>query len=319
MRNPTDDINLNFADYVRERSSRIGKHLQGGIPDYAFASDYATRQKIAAIPGAFQLGKAITSQVVPRQRQMYNMSGLRVGPNQFPEIYQMVRDCSELLGIGIPTTFITAELGVLNAFALAIEDAEPMIVLNSSIVERMTPQELKAVIGHECGHVHNNHGIYNVLANLLINGIGASIPGIREILALVSLPLRVAVQTWSRAAEVTCDRAGVLCCGEADSTISAQSKLLSGGLLSDHQINVDALLEQYDSLRSSPVRMLELLNTHPAGVRRILAAKEFINSQVFYDWHPELKEPDMHLYSKDELDAHCAKYVSVSQNKERVI
>ncbi len=319
MRNPTDDINLNFADYVRERSSRIGKHLQGGIPDYAFASDYATRQKIAAIPGAFQLGKAITSQVVPRQRQMYNMSGLRVGPNQFPEIYQMVRDCSELLGIGIPTTFITAELGVLNAFALAIEDAEPMIVLNSSIVERMTPQELKAVIGHECGHVHNNHGIYNVLANLLINGIGASIPGIREILALVSLPLRVAIQTWSRAAEVTCDRAGVLCCGEADSTISAQSKLLSGGLLSDHQINVDALLEQYDSLRSSPVRMLELLNTHPAGVRRILAAKEFINSQVFYDWHPELKEPDMHLYSKDELDAHCAKYVSVSQNKERVI
>lgn len=319
MRNPTDDINLNFADYVRERSSRIGKHLQGGIPDYAFTSDYATRQKIAAIPGAFQLGKAITSQVVPRQRQMYNMSGLRVGPNQFPEIYQMVRDCSELLGIGIPTTFITAELGVLNAFALAIEDAEPMIVLNSSIVERMTPQELKAVIGHECGHVHNNHGIYNVLANLLINGIGASIPGIREILALVSLPLRVAIQTWSRAAEVTCDRAGVLCCGEADSTISAQSKLLSGGLLSDHQINVDALLEQYDSLRSSPVRMLELLNTHPAGVRRILAAKEFINSQVFYDWHPELKEPDMHLYSKDELDAHCAKYVSVSQNKERVI
>ena len=319
MRNPTDDINLNFADYVRERSSRIGKHLQGGIPDYAFASDYATRQKIAAIPGAFQLGKAITSQVVPRQRQMYNMSGLRVGPNQFPEIYQMVRDCSELLGIGIPTTFITAELGVLNAFALAIEDAEPMIVLNSSIVERMTPQELKAVIGHECGHVHNNHGIYNVLANLLINGIGASIPGIREILALVSLPLRVAIQTWSRAAEVTCDRAGVLCCGEADSTISAQSKLLSGGLLSDHQINVDALLEQHDSLRSSPVRMLELLNTHPAGVRRILAAKEFINSQVFYDWHPELKEPDMHLYSKDELDAHCAKYVSVSQNKERVI
>ena len=310
---------MNFADYVRERSSRIGKHLQGGIPDYAFASDYATRQKIAAIPGAFQLGKAITSQVVPRQRQMYNMSGLRVGPNQFPEIYQMVRDCSELLGIGIPTTFITAELGVLNAFALAIEDAEPMIVLNSSIVERMTPQELKAVIGHECGHVHNNHGIYNVLANLLINGIGASIPGIREILALVSLPLRVAIQTWSRAAEVTCDRAGVLCCGEADSTISAQSKLLSGGLLSDHQINVDALLEQYDSLRSSPVRMLELLNTHPAGVRRILAAKEFINSQVFYDWHPELKEPDMHLYSKDELDAHCAKYVSVSQNKERVI
>lgn len=317
MRNPTEDINLNFSDYVSERGSRIGKHMQGGVPDYAFASDYAARQKISAIPGAFKLGKAITSQVVPHQRQIYNRQGLRVGPNQFPDIYRMVRDCSELLGIGIPTTFVTAELGVLNAFALAIEDAEPMIVLNSSIVERMTPQELKAVIGHECGHVHNNHGIYNVLANLLINGIGTSIPGVREILALASLPLRVAIQTWSRAAEVTCDRAGALCCGEVESTISAQSKLLSGGLLSGHQVNVDALLEQYDSLRTSPVRITEMLSTHPAGVRRILAAKEFANSQVFYDWHPELKAPDMHLYPKEELDARCARYISVAKNEGR--
>ena len=177
MQNPTEDINLNFADYVRERSSRIGKHLQGGIPDYAFASDYATRQKITAIPGAFKLGKAITSQVVPRQRQLCNMNGLRVGPNQFPEIYQMVRECSELLGIGIPTTFITAELGVLNAYAVATEDAEPMIVLNSSMVERFTPQELKSVIGHECGHIHNNHGIYNILASLLIDGGKVEITG----------------------------------------------------------------------------------------------------------------------------------------------
>lgn len=317
MRNPTEEINLNFAEYVRERSGRIGKHLQGGIPDYAFASDYATRQKIAAIPGAFKLGKAITSQVVPRQRQTYNMNGLRVGPNQFPEVYQMVRECAELLGIGIPTTFVTAELGVLNAFALATEDAEPMIVLNSSIVERMTPQELKAVIGHECGHVHNNHGIYNILASLLIDGVGMSIPGVREVLALASLPLRVAIQTWSRAAEVTCDRAGALCCGEVESTISAQAKLLSGGLLSGHQVNIDALLEQYDMLRTSPMRIAEMLSTHPAGVRRILAAKEFANSQVFYDWHPEMKAPDMRLYSKEELDSRCARYVSVTGNEER--
>ena len=317
MQNPTQDINLNFADYVSERGSRIGKHMQGGIPDYAFASDYATRQKIAAIPGAFKLGKAITSQVVPRQRQICNMQGLRVGPNQFPEIYQMVRECSELLGIGIPTTFITAELGVLNAYAVATEDAEPMIVLNSSMVERFTPQELKSVIGHECGHIHNNHGIYNILASLLIDGVGASIPGVREVLALASLPLRIAIQTWSRAAEVTCDRAGVLCCGEVESIISTQSKLLSGGLLSGHQVNVDALLEQYDSLRTSPVRITEMLSTHPAGVRRILAAKEFINSQVFYDWHPELKAPDMHLYPKEELDARCARYISVTKNEGR--
>lgn len=317
MGNPTEAINLSFADYIKERSIRLDKHLQGGIPDYAFASDYAARQKIASIPGAFQIGKAITSQVVPKERQKYNMNGLKVGPNQFPEIYQMVKECADLLGIGVPSVFVVPELGVMNAFAYATEDAEPLIVLNSSIVERLTPQELKSVIGHECGHIHNNHGIYNMLAQVVLEGVGAAIPGIREILAAVSLPLRVALQTWSRAAEVTCDRAGIICCGEAESTISAEGKLTSGGLLSGQQVNIDALLEQYDTLRNSPVRLTEMLATHPASVRRILAAKEFARSQVFYDWHPELKEPDMSLYSKEELDAQCSRFVSVSKNEAR--
>lgn len=129
MQNPTQDINLNFADYVSERGSRIGKHMQGGIPDYAFASDYATRQKIAAIPGAFKLGKAITSQVVPRQRQICNMQGLRSDPTSSRKFIRWSGSAPNCWGSASPQSFITAELGVLNAYAVATEDAEPMIVL----------------------------------------------------------------------------------------------------------------------------------------------------------------------------------------------
>ena len=102
MQNPTQDINLNFADYVSERGSRIGKHMQGGIPDYAFASDYATRQKIAAIPGAFKLGKAITSQVVPRQRQICNMQGVlrTVGDRHPHNLYHRGTGCVKRLCCG---------------------------------------------------------------------------------------------------------------------------------------------------------------------------------------------------------------------------
>ncbi|NLE13865.1 MAG: M48 family metallopeptidase [Clostridiales bacterium] len=317
MMNPTNEISVSFSEYLRERSTRLDKHLSGGIPDYAFAADYATRQKIAAIPGVFKLGKALTSQIVPRQRQLLNMQALRVGPNQFPEIYKMVTECASLLGIGVPSVFVMPEVATINAYAYATEDAEPVIVLNSALVERLTPREIKAVIGHECGHIHNNHGIYNILAELIINGIGLLIPGAREILAAISLPLRTAILTWGRAAEITCDRAGIICCGEAESTISTHAKFVSGGLLSGQETNIEALLEQYDTLRTSPVRLLELISTHPAGVRRILAAKEFMNSQVYYDWHPEQKTGGAVYYSKQELDSRCAKYVSVTKNQER--
>jgi Zn-dependent protease with chaperone function len=317
MKNPTEELDVSFSKYVKERSFRLEKHLKNGIPDYAFASDYATRQKIMAIPGAFKLGKAVTSQVVPRQRQLFNMQGIRVGPNQFPDIHEMVRNCAAILGIGVPTVFIMPDVGTINAFAHCTEDADPLIVLNSALVERVSPMELKAVIGHECGHVHNNHGIYNLLVELVVNGITIGIPGLNQIMSLVSLPLRVALMTWSRAAEITCDRAGAICCGEANSMMMVQTRLASGGLLSGHSVNIDAFLEQYDTLQGSPVRIQEFLNTHPLGVRRILAAKEFIKSSVFYDWHPELKEPDMNLYTKEELDARCNRYVSVSKNEER--
>ncbi|MDI9470195.1 MAG: M48 family metallopeptidase [Bacillota bacterium] len=311
MKNPTQEINISFDDYVRERTERIGRRMEGGVPNYAFASDYALRQKINQIPGVFTVFKALTSHMVPVMRQKFMREATRVTPNQFPKIFAMTKDCSEMLGIGLPTVYVQPEIGQLNAFAMAIEDSEPLVILYSSLVERTTDQELKAVIGHECGHVHNNHGIYNLIVEILVNGVGVNLPGVGDILRLLTAPIQIAIRTWGRAAEITCDRAGIICCGEADSTISVHGKFQSGGLLSGQAINVDELLTQYEAMRETPVRLQELVSTHPAGVRRILAAREFVHSEPFYSWHPEMKTPGMRLYTKEELDSRCKRYVDV--------
>ena len=317
MENPTSEIDVSFDKYMQERSVRQAKHLWQGIPDYAYEMDYHLRQKMKNIPGMFALGKALSSTIVPRMRQELLRSSVLVSQSQYPEIYQMGVHCARTLGIGMPSIFIKAN-SEINAYALAVEDADPLVVLHSALVERLNKSELLAVIGHECGHIHNYHGIYASLAEIFIyNGV-SFIPGARQLLALLTYPIELALRTWSRAAEVTADRAGIICAGEAESTFNSEVKLASGGMFgSDYQMpDVKSFIVQYEKFRNTPMRFTELIGTHPAGARRILAAMEFINSEVFYSWHPELKNPNMQLLSKQELDARCEQYVSVVKSGE---
>lgn len=313
--NPTSLIDVSFHNYLTERTSILNSHLIGGIPDYAYGPDFTLRQKINAIPGAVKLVQAATQYVIASKKTNLAITGLKVGPTQFPEIYEMGKRCAKILGIGIPTIYIEPNIGELNAYTLSLDDEEPIIVLYSAIVERFTPDELLTVIGHECGHIHNKHGVYNMIAQLLIDGgtsVGVNTGWISSNMAeLISIPISTAFTMWSRAAEVTCDRAGVICSNNLEDSLSAEAKFLTAGNLKYGQINIDEVLKQYDEFKDSPFRLQEMLYDHPVTVRRIFADKEFFNSEVLYSWRPEWKKLGMTLLDKQELDARCEKYIAV--------
>lgn len=313
--NPTDDIDVSFNSYVLERQKVHNKHLEGGIPDYAFASDYAIRQKIRALPGVYPFFKALTSTYVPRHKQLLNQSALKVGAGQYAEIYNMTAECANILGIGMPTVYILPEMAVLNAYTIATDDESPIIVLHSSLVERFSLDELKTIIGHECGHIHNNHGIYSIAVQTMLEQ-GMNIPIVSQILSALTIPVRLMFMAWIRAAEVTCDRAGIICANDPMDIMKAEVKLMHGGMINSSEANIEAALKQYDILRKTPVRLLELNSTHPNTVRRLYANLEFLNSEILYTWRPEWKNPDMKLIDKQELDARCEKYISVLRSEK---
>jgi hypothetical protein len=99
--------------------------------------------------------------------------------------------------------------------------------------------------------------------------------------------------------------------------ISADLKFMYGSTLNRNDVNIEAALKQYEAMRSTPVRLLELESSHPTAIRRIFAEKEFMNSEVLYKWRPEWKTPDMKLINKQELDARCEKYISVIKSEKR--
>lgn len=315
--NPTRTINISFQDYVQNKKEFLNAHLEEGLPDYAYGADYLLRKKIKSIPGFYALAKAITNTYVPYKKQELNLNCIAIGPTQFADVYELVTDCARRLGIGIPTVFVEPDPATINAYTISTESEAPLVVITSALLERYTRAELKTVIGHECGHIHNGHGIYETAAQILLGSLEMTIPGVKQILQLASTPLRWGLMTWSRAAEVTSDRASVICCDDVTSSMTAYAKFLYGASFHRADINIDAVLKQYDMLRATPVRLLEIDSSHPVPVRRLFAIKEFLRSKVLYEWRPEWKTSDMDLIDKQELDARCEKFISVTKSQKR--
>lgn len=326
-KSPVESIDCSFRNYLNKRKGKAAEHLINGIPDYSFPLDYEWRKKLDAIPGLYSLGKKIYATIASNFQRQQNMNSLAVGPNQFPEVYKIGCDCAKILGIGIPNIYIESNPDI-NAFAIACDDMEPVIIINSGLYERMTLGELKAVIGHECGHIHNNHVIYSALAELLLNqGISVGImSGISNMVyQALTISTRAALETWSRAAEVTCDRAAAICCDDLKDVLTSDAKFLYGGAFGEHTVNMDELERQLEIQLQSLNKYDELLglytdaygniaqvgSTHPSTLRRIAADKEFEECELLYKWRPDLYSPGKTLRSKEETDARCKKIISV--------
>ncbi len=314
--NPVDQISLGFEAYVNNRKLVESKKVDGnGLPNYAYAMDYELRKKLDAIPGLYKVAKSICGTVTTQMTMRANMEGAKVGPTQFPEVYEIVCDCARILGIGIPNVYIMND-PTLNAGTYAYDDVEPIIMVNSGLLERLTLPELRAVIGHECGHIHNSHGIYHTLIATLMNiGMAAASSFIPfHLLGFLTDGCMIALKTWQRAAEVTCDRAGMICADNLEDAYSAEAKMLFGAAFGDHQYDYNAIRAQLDMQVSNISKYEEVTRSHPTAARRIAAEMEYAECETLYQWRPDLLQPDQKLRSRKETDDRCKKVIDLSEN-----
>lgn len=311
-RSPLSTLDISFEHYVQRRKAIENRRMSGnGLPNYAFALDYEYRRKLDSVPQLYNIAKKICATYASRTLQEINMDGLLAGPQQFPEVYQIGCDCAKTLGIAIPNIYIVNNQG-LNAYTVATDEIEPLIVIYSGLYERFTLGELRCVIGHECGHIHNQHTVYNTLSNILVAS-GQIATGIlsAQLMNILTLGSEVLLRTWSRAAEVTCDRAGMICSERIEDAYNVNAKLMYGGAWGEHEVSLDALKQQLDMQRQSMTKLNELLYDHPTSVRRILAEKEFAECEIFYQWRPELKQSGMTMRSREVTDQRCRRIVDV--------
>ena len=119
----------------------------------------------------------------------------------------VIRSCSETLGLAIlPDAFIIPSPAP-NAFAFGRDD-KPTLAVTSAVLELMNEREMKALLGHELGHVKSRHLLYHTLAESL--GSGAQLLAGFYGAGLIAMPIQMLLLSWHRESEISADRAALL-------------------------------------------------------------------------------------------------------------
>ncbi len=264
-------MEFDFGSYVERRKAGWVGDRPGD--QYAFSGDLNVLRTLRT----FRPVELAVSSVVRLGKNVYAGdllgSAVKVGTNQYPRVYNIAKQCCDTLGISMPQIYVVGRFDVMNAMTTGT-DKESVIVIHSVLIDHFSDDELRFVIGHECGHIHNGHVVYLVALNWLTRLAGA-------LLGWFVQPAVIALQSWSRAAEITCDRAGLLCCKDVRVAQQAFLKLVTGSPKLYSELNVEQFLDQMREGREGIGRAAELTKSHPYVPKRIEAVKLFAESDVY--------------------------------------
>jgi Zn-dependent protease with chaperone function len=199
-------------------------------------------------------------------------TAVKVSRRQYPRLYDMVVECAHTLDVAPPTVYVSKH-SELNAGTYGTE-TEAFIVLNAGIVEHFDDEELRFVLGHECGHLQNNHVVYHTAAQFLAQGVASFV---RWAVA----PAQVALNSWSRRGEITCDRAGLMCAQDLETAIGTMMKIAVGTSTLLDDLDVDAYMAQLEDLQEGFGRVKEYFQEHPYIPKRVKALRLFAESEYF--------------------------------------
>lgn len=237
---------------------------------YEHPADRGAMASLRAVPGVAEVLRAAAGLFSERgERLMALASAIRVGEKQYPVIDALRLECAETLDLPVVPTVYVARDADVNAFAIGMD--QPFIVLTTSLVEALDTEALRFVIGHEMGHILSGHAVLRTLLIRLVN-LQASL----SLVPLGALGLRAviaALREWFRKAELTCDRAGLLCSQEPQAALRAHVYMAGGTDLS--QIDIPSFLgqareyEELGDIRDSihKLRNVEVMS-HPFAVVR---------------------------------------------------
>jgi Zn-dependent protease with chaperone function len=205
-------------------------------------------------------------------------SAVRLGQEQLPGIWVLHRQVFNTLDIEyVPDLYLT-QFPFANAFTLGTD--KPIVLLNSELVRILDEDGRRVVLAHEAAHVQSEHVLYRTALLILLRLSGA-VP-LPVLAGLPLLAIKLALLEWSRAAELSCDRAAALVTRDPQAVCHALMVLAAGEAAED--LNLDAFIAQgmdYSESGTGLERLTRLLQqlqvTHPMPVRRVRLLLDWVH------------------------------------------
>lgn len=264
--------------------------------------DLEATKALKQIPGIDLLVRNLLGQLAEQFFYIENIaSSVLVSEQQLPQYYKLLLEACQTLDLEPPQLYVRQH-PVPNAYTFAMRGKQPFIVVHTSLIELLTPEEIQAVIAHELGHLKCDHGVYLTLVNLIVLAAG-QLPNLGNLLAQA---LQARLLEWVRCAEFTCDRAALLATQNPKVVMSLLMKLSGGSPTLAPQLNLDAFLAQaraYDNINNTELgEVLKSAHTsqltHPVPVLR---AREIDRWAASKEYQSLLQYPMIGYNSKTEF------------------
>ena len=247
--------------------------------------DLEATKTLKQIPG---LDMMVRNLLGPMAEQIFYVeniaSSILVGEKQLPDLHKLLLEACQILDIDAPQLYVRQHPAP-NAYTFAMRGKQPFVVIHTSLIEILTPEEIQAVIAHELGHLKCDHSVYLTPVNLLILA-AAIVPNVGAVLAQA---IQSQLLAWVRCAEFSCDRAALLATQNPKVVMSVLMKLAGGSPSLSSQLNLDAFIDQaraYDDISKTELgEMVKSARTaelsHPVPVLRSREIDRWASSQDY--------------------------------------
>jgi Zn-dependent protease with chaperone function len=243
---------------------------------YEHPADRAATAALKAVPNLDAVVRKLIEFGYERaMRRVVLGSAVRLGEGQLGDVWNAHARAYATLDLQpVPGLYLT-QFPIANA--LTIGAGQPIVVVNSELVQLLDAEQLRAVFAHEAGHVLSDHVLYRTALVILLRL--SALPGV----PLPLFPLKAALMEWFRAAELSCDRAAALVVRDPLAVCRTLMVIAAGA--EAENLDLDVFIKQGQDYRDKPSpldrfsRLLIDLNlTHPMSVQRVHELMEWVRS-----------------------------------------
>lgn len=247
--------------------------------------DLEATKTLKQIPGLDMMVRNLLGPMAEQVFYVENIaSSILVGEKQLPNLHKLLLEACQILDIDAPQLYVRQHPAP-NAYTFAMRGKQPFVVIHTSLIEILTPEEIQAVIAHELGHLKCDHSVYLTPVNLLVLA-AAIVPNVGAVLAQ---SIQSQLLAWVRCAEFSCDRAALLATQNPTVVMSVLMKLAGGSPTLSSQLNLDAFIDQaraYDDISKTELgEMVKSARTaelsHPVPVLRAREIDRWASSQDY--------------------------------------
>jgi Zn-dependent protease with chaperone function len=235
---------------------------------YEHPADRAATAALASIPMLdLAVRKLIEFGYERALRQTYLGASVRLGTDQLPGIWTLYQHVLGVLDMPEEYDLYITQQPMANA--MTVGAGKPIVVLNSATVSLLDDAQLEAVIAHEVAHILSDHVLYRTALEILLRMGTTRLP-----LGMPLAAVQYALLEWSRASELTCDRAAAIV--TRDPRLVCKMLMTMSGGAKAAELNLDAFMRQameYTEAGEGLDRLQRLLTdlrqSHSLPVKRV--------------------------------------------------